>query len=176
MRSPFRFPNPVNETSARLVAGGVVVQCLAFVVFRQDWQLALLAYGFVARVAAGPTFSPLGQAVTRLVTPRIRTEHRFVPGPPKRFAQGMGATMSSAALVAALTDHPTLALVLVLAIVVAATLESVFAFCLGCVVFNRLMAWGVIPPDVCEACNDLSLRWSRGGGVDDARSAEPATN
>jgi hypothetical protein len=30
--------------------------------------------------------------------------------------------------------------------------------CLGCIVFNRLMRWGVIPADVCEACNDISAR------------------
>ncbi len=40
----------------------------------------------------------------------------------------------------------------------AATLESVFGFCLGCKVFAALMRIGVIPAEVCEACNDVSLR------------------
>ena len=53
-----------------------------------------------------------------------------------------------------------MALVLVAAITIAATLESVFAYCLGCKVFALLMRVGVIPPEVCEACNDLSLRAS----------------
>ncbi len=55
-------------------------------------------------------------------------------------------------------DNTTVALVLVAAIGVAATLESVFAYCIGCKVFAVLMRVGVIPPEVCEACNDLSLR------------------
>lgn len=158
---PFTFPNPVNEASARLVGAGVVLQCAAFLVFREGWQLIPLTYGFVARVAAGPRFSPLGQLVTRVVTPRIAADARLVPGPPKRFAQGIGATLSIAASVAWLLDAHVLSIVLVVGITIAATLESVFGLCLGCVIFNRLMAWGVIPADVCEACNDISLRWPK---------------
>ena len=30
--------------------------------------------------------------------------------------------------------------------------ESLLGFCAGCFVFNYLMAWGVIPSTVCEAC------------------------
>src|SRR5947209_350266 len=95
----FRFPNPVNEVSARLVAGGVVVLCLVVLVLRQHWVLVPLAYGFLARVATGPTLSPLGQVVTRVVTPRLPVEGRPVPGPPKRFAQGIGATLTSTAAI-----------------------------------------------------------------------------
>jgi hypothetical protein len=161
VRKLLSFPNPVNETSARLVAGGVVAQSVAFLVTRQWWVLVPLAYGFAARVLSGPRFSPLGQFVTRVVTPRLDIDHRFVPGPPKRFAQGMGVTFSSGALLAwGLGVHPV-AYVLIGCLVVAATLESVFAVCLGCFVFNRLMRWGVIPADICAECNDLSRPLAR---------------
>jgi hypothetical protein len=43
-------------------------------------------------------------------------------------------------------------------VLVAATLESVFAYCLGCKIFALLMRAGVIPTDVCEECNDI---WGR---------------
>jgi hypothetical protein len=43
-------------------------------------------------------------------------------------------------------------------VLVAATLESVFAYCVGCKVFALLMRAGVIPEDVCEECNDI---WNR---------------
>jgi hypothetical protein len=39
--------------------------------------------------------------------------------------------------------------------VIAATLESVFAFCIGCQVFAGLMRVGVIPDEVCERCANL---------------------
>jgi hypothetical protein len=149
------FPNQVNETSARLVAAGAVLQSVLFLVIREWWVLVPLAFGFVARVVAGPRFSPLGRLVTQVITPRLRVEHRFVPGPPKRFAQGVGVVFSVGALAAELAGAGTLAVVLIAGLAVAASLEAVFAFCLGCVVFGRLMAWGVIPSSVCESCNDV---------------------
>ncbi len=91
------FPNPVNEVSARLVAAGVVVMCVVTIAFDQAWILVPLAYGFVARVLTGPTLSPLGQLVTRVITPRLPFAPKPVPGPPKRFAQGIGATLSVSA-------------------------------------------------------------------------------
>ena len=154
----FGFPNPVNETSARLVAAGVVAQAVLFLAIRQWWVLVPLTYGFLARVLSGPRFSPLGQFVTRGLTPRVGGEHRFVPGPPKRFSQGMGLAFSGAALVGWAAGSHVAAYALVSLLLVAATLESAFALCLGCVVFNRLMRWGVIPETVCVECADISRR------------------
>jgi hypothetical protein len=42
-------------------------------------------------------------------------------------------------------------------LIAAATLESVFGLCLGCRTFDVLMRLGVIPPEVCERCNNLAL-------------------
>jgi hypothetical protein len=156
VRSLLRFPNPVNEVAARVVAGGVLVLAVAFLASRQGWILVPLAYGFVARVLTGPRLSPLGQFATRVAAPRLGT--KLVPGPPKRFAQGIGAVVTvSAALCWWVGAHP-LALALIGLIVVAATLESVFAYCIGCRIFGALMRVGIIPADVCEACTDLRLQ------------------
>jgi hypothetical protein len=158
-RSLFSFPDPVNEVSARLVAGGVVLLSVATIAFNQPWLTAVIAYGFVARVLSGPTLSPLGQFVTRVVTPRLGVPPKLVPGPPKRFAQGMGAVMSTTAAVLALGfDRPGAAYVVLGFLVVAATLESLFAYCLGCRIFGLLMRAGVISAEVCDRCNDL---WGR---------------
>ena len=109
--------------------------------------MVVLAYGFVARVLTGPTLSPLGQLATRVVTPALNRSPKYVPGPPKRFAQGIGATLSVAAVVAPFGfGATTLVYVLIALIVVAATLESVFAFCLGCQIFALLMRAGTHPP------------------------------
>src|SRR5256885_17205427 len=109
----FPFPDPVNEVSARLVAGGVVLLSVATIVIDQPWLLLVLAYGFVARVLTGPTLSPLGQLVTRVVTPRLPVAPKPVPGPPKRFAQGIGAAFSvtAAALAVGFGHHPAAPLV-----------------------------------------------------------------
>ena len=159
MKNFFSFPNPVNEVSARLVAGGVVLLTLVILLGGQTWAIGVLAYGFVARVLTGPTMSPLGQFVTRVLAPALPFEPKMVPGPPKRFAQGIGATLSSAAVVAHFAfGATTVAYVLVAMITAAATLESVFAYCLGCKIFGLLMRLGIVPEEACEACNDLSLR------------------
>lgn len=158
MRTLFRFPDPVNEVAARLVAAGVVLLCLA-ILAGATWLIAVLAYGFVARVATGPTLSPLGQFVTRALVPQLNVQARPVPGPPKRFAQGIGAVLSSTAAVAHFALAATgPALVAVAAILVAATLEAAAGVCLGCQLFARLVQAGVLPDRVCVACADLSTR------------------
>lgn len=155
LRRLFAFPDPVNEVSARLVAGGVVILALAAVITGARWLTVPLAYGFVARVLAGPSLSPLGQVVTRVVTPRLKIAPKPVAGPPKRFAQGVGAVFSGAAMVLAFTDHWTGGRVVLALLVVAATLESVFAYCLGCKVFAQMIRAGIVPEAVCERCNNI---------------------
>jgi len=149
----FSFPHPVNEVSARLVAAGVVLMCAATIAFDQPWLTAVIAYGFVARVLTGPRLSPLGLLVTKVITPRLPAQPVFVPGPPKRFAQGIGAVLSVTAAILALGfGEVTAGYVLLGLIAVAATLESVFAFCIGCKLFALLMRVGLIPQSVCLRC------------------------
>lgn len=158
MASVVGFPDPVNEVSARVVAAGVVVLSLATIVLDQPWLTAVVAYGFVARVLTGPTLSPLGQLATRVVTPRLGMPARFVPGPPKRFAQGIGAVVSVTAAVLALgVGLPGAAYVVLGVLVVAAGLEAVVGFCVGCQIFALLMRAGVVPQEVCERCRDLGF-------------------
>ena len=162
MSGIFSFPNPVNEVSARLVAAGVVLIALVALVFQVEWLLPVLAYGFVARVLSGPTLSPLGQLVTRVVTPRAPFAYREAPGPAKRFAQGMGAVMSVSAVILYFGfGLHTAAWVLCGVIVVAATLESAFGVCIGCKVFAVLMRAGVVPEAVCADCANIWARAER---------------
>ncbi len=153
------FPNPVNEYAARTVAAGVVLVCLAALTLGQPWLLLPLAYGFWARVLAGPRFSPLGQLATRVVAPRLPGEPRLVPGPPKRFAQGVGVAFSTTSVVLWFGFGLHGATWVVVALLAgAAGLEAAFGLCLGCRTFALLMRTGVIPESVCLECRDLSLR------------------
>ncbi len=99
-----------------------------------------------------------GVFATRVAAPRIGHANP-VAGPPKRFAQGMGAVMSLATVVAHFGfGADGLSQVLLGMIVAAATLESVLAFCVGCTIFAGLMRAGLIPAQTCEACANVSLR------------------
>jgi Domain of unknown function (DUF4395) len=151
----FSFPNPVNEVSARLVAAGVLVMSLLAIVFNLKWVTAVLVYGFVARVLSGPTLSPLGQLVTRVITPRLPIAERPVAGPPKRFAQGMGLTFSTTALVLTVLGYWGAAQIVLGLMASAAFLEAGLGLCLGCKVSAILMRVGVVPAEVCESCNNI---------------------
>jgi hypothetical protein len=158
MRHLFSFPNPVNEVSARLVAGGVVAMCAAALVFQLEWLVAIIALGFIARVTTGPTLSVLGQFVTRAVTPRLPIAPKPVPGPPKRFAQGIGAVFSITAALLLFFNFDVAGWIVLAALMAAAALEAFFAFCLGCKIFALLTRLGLIPDTVCEACNNIEAR------------------
>jgi hypothetical protein len=152
----------VNEVAARVVAAGVVAMALLILIPRWTWVLVPLAYGFVARVAAGPTCSPLGRLATQIIVPRLPVAPRPVDGAPKRFAQGIGAVLSASALIAHFAFGATpAALVLVALIAIAATLESMLGVCVGCKLFVVLAHLGLIPERVCADCTDLALRRRR---------------
>ena len=129
----------------------------AVVLGGQRWVLLPLAYGFVARVLTGPKLSPLGAFVTRLAIPLVGSPDKPVPGKPKRFAQGIGATLSTLAVVAWLLGSSMLATVCAAMILFAASLEAFLGICLGCVIYGRLAKLGVVA-DACPECADLSLR------------------
>ena len=156
------FPRTINEKAARVVAGVVALTALVALLAPAHWLVVPLAYGFWARVLTGPKLSPLGRLASRVIAPRLG-EPKVVPGPPKRFAQGVGAAITTAAVAAlALGATGTVELLLVL-MLVAATLESVLAVCLGCHAFALLMRAGVIPAAICAECADISARQRPGG-------------
>jgi hypothetical protein len=168
MAGVFSFPNPVNEKAARVVAGVAMLTAIVILATGWYWLLVPLAYGFWARVLTGPTLSPLARLAMNHVAPRLGAP-KHVPGPPKRFAQGMGAAITTAAAVLALGLGAHVAAdVLLVALAAAAGLESIFAFCLGCTVFAGLMRAGVVPASVCEECADI---WSRPGALTDRVSS-----
>ncbi len=157
MRELFSFPNPVNDKAARVVAGVVLMVTLVTLATSWYWLLIGLVYGFWARLLTGPTLSPLGWTAQNVIAPRLGAK-KPVPGPPKRFAQGMGAFMSTTALILAFAVSHTAADVVLILFVPAAGLESIFGYCLGCKAFGLLMRAGVVPETVCAECADISGR------------------
>ena len=95
----FRFPDPVNETSARIVVAlGVVVQAVAFLVLREGWILVPLVYGFARSgpdradgVAARSVLGAGRDAVRRAST--STSESRLVPGTAQAIRTGRRARL-----------------------------------------------------------------------------------
>ena len=151
------FPRTINEKAARVIGGVVAVTLVVALLTGAYWLAVPVAYGYWARLLSGSRFSPLGRLATDVIAPRLGAP-KPVSGPPKRFAQGMGAAFSTAGVVAWALGATTVAVVLLGMLVAAAALEAVFALCLGCKVFALLMRAGIVPEEVCAECSDI---WSR---------------
>ncbi len=94
-----------------------------------------------------------------MITPALGAAPRLVPGPPKRFAQAIGAAFTVTAVILTFAyDRFDVAQVVLGALVVAASLEAFVGLCLGCKAFALLMRAGVIPREICESCDDI---WGR---------------
>lgn len=160
-RKIFAFPNPVNEYSARITAGLVVLLAGGTLLTGFGWGLAVIAAGFWLRLLFGPRVSPLAVLSVKVLTPLLGKK-RLVPGPPKRFAQGIGAAISTAAAILLAVGLAPAAWILLAVLIAAASLEAFAGFCLGCAIFGFLQRRGLIPEDVCEACNSIPLRQAQG--------------
>ncbi len=163
MKRLLSFPNPVNDAAARTVAIGVVAMALLALAGDVRWMMVPLTYGFIARVLTGPTMSPLGQFATRVAAPRLRAWRREVAGPPKRFAQGIGAVLTIVTSALWLSVGWSVARWLLVPLIAAAALEGFFGYCVGCAIFGQLMRFGVVPPSICEECGDLRKRYAAAG-------------
>ncbi len=142
-----------------MVATGVVAMTASSLAFDAPWLTVPLAYGFAARVANGPRFSPLGLLATKVVTPRLPVEEKLTPGPPKRLAQGIGLAMSAGALVLHYRLGRRRAARRVLTVLLtAAGLEAFAGYCVACRMFPLLIRAGLVPAEACESCANI---WSR---------------
>lgn len=68
-RSPFHFPNPVNEWAARSVAFGVFSLAVLTLVTGWYWITLVLFVGFALRLGWGPRYSPLGRLAVHVIAP-----------------------------------------------------------------------------------------------------------
>lgn len=156
LSTPSPFPHLVNEHATRLTA--LLVLCLTLATLFSEGPLrvvllVLLNLGFLLRLIGGPRSSPFSRLSARLLK-RLGHKPSWTPGTPKRFAQAIGLLFSGTALIFTLVGTPMAATLLLLAVAVVATLESLLGFCLGCEVFNLLLRWGVIPRQACVECAD----------------------
>ena len=159
----FSFPELINEVAARLVAIGVLVlsSVVLFLLIDKNnyvlFFLSILIYGFLARVSSGPKISPLALFVTKLLVPRLNFKEKLVPGPPKRFAQGIGLIFSLFTAITFVVNLNSISILLISILILFAALEAFIGFCAGCKVFKLLMNIGLIPNDVCEKCSNYKF-------------------
>ena len=159
----FTFPELINEVSARLVASGVLILSICsmlLIIYGNNMSyvlLVMLIYGFLARVSSGPKASPLALLVTKIIVPKLNFREKIVPGPPKRFAQGVGLVFSLLITGFLMIGLVNVSITLLVILITFASLEAFIGFCAGCKVFKLMMNIGLIPEDVCEKCANYNI-------------------
>jgi len=102
--------------------------------------VALFAWG----AFAGVQRHPYGAIFRRLVRPRLEPPTELEDPTPPTFAQGVGLVITLVGLVLHLAGVPYALVIAAAAAFVAAFLNSVFGYCLGCQIYLLLVRVGVL--------------------------------
>lgn len=147
--SLFYFPETVNGNAVRLASFFTFVHAVLCCIFYRHsatrWAVLALMIDFVARVLYGGTYSLMGMLANVVLS---RTAPRFVAGPPKQFAALCGVFFSVFASGLFLGDEPVGGCIVLVLLAGAASLETIFDFCLGCWMFGLAIRFGFVSPSI----------------------------
>ena len=96
------------------------------------WLLAAQALVFAAGAVFGLRYAPYGCLYRKLIRPRLGPPGELEPEAPPRFAQAVGLVFALAGVAGYAAGLTWLGLAATAAALVAAFLNGVFGFCLGC--------------------------------------------
>lgn len=125
----------IDPRGPRFTASVTAVLLVAALLSPEDIATVLVAVQalfFAVGVALGVQRTPTGLVFRSLVRPRLSRPDALEDPAPPRFAQGVGLAFAAVALVGYLTGAVLVGQVAVGLALVAALLNAVFGFCLGC--------------------------------------------
>jgi len=96
------------------------------------WLLAAQALIFAAGAVFGLRYAPYGLLYRKLIRPRLGPPRELEPESPPRFAQAVGLVFAVTGVIGYAAGVTWLGMVATAAALVAAFLNGVFGFCLGC--------------------------------------------
>jgi len=117
------------------VAGATLASAVIF---------AVLVAGFAWGALAGIRRHPYGVLFKNVIRPRLAPPTELEDPAPPTFAQGVGFVITAVGLALHLAGVPYALVIAASAAFIAAFLNSVFAFCLGCQVYLLLVRLGVL--------------------------------
>ena len=133
-----RAPGQLDPRGPQVAAGLTSVLLAAVLLLPAPMSTALLAGQaviFAIGAVRGVQASPYAWVFRTLVRPRLAPPTDWEDPEPPRFAQAVGLAFAVVGLVALLAGATLVGQVAVGAALVAALLNAVFAFCLGCEVY-----------------------------------------
>lgn len=128
-------PTQVDPRGPRFGAAVTAVVLAVVLVLGPSFGLPLLviqAFAFGAGSLLGLRYQPYGWVYRRFVRPRLGAPSELEDERPPRFAQSVGLVFAVVALIGAVAGSPVVFWVATAFALVAATLNAVFDFCLGC--------------------------------------------
>lgn len=128
----------IDPRGPQVAAALTAVVLVAVLLLPSPLSLVLLAAQavlFAIGAARGVQATPHAWVFRTVVRPRLSPPSEWEAPEPPRFAQAVGLAFAVAGLVALLAGATVLGQVAVGAALVAALLNAVFAFCLGCEVY-----------------------------------------
>ena len=106
--------------------------------------LGALALLFLWGAAAGIARHPWGLIFRALVRPRLKPPAELEDASPPTFAQGVGFVITALGVVLQLVGVPYAAVVAAALAFIAAFLNAVFGYCLGCQIYLLLVRFGLV--------------------------------
>jgi hypothetical protein len=122
----------IDPRGPRFSAAITTVVLAVVLVTGSVWLLAVQAAVFAAGSVLGLRYSPYGLLYRSLIRPRLGPPAELEPEAPPRFAQGVGLVFAVVGLAGYAAGLTWLGVVATAFALVAAFLNAVFGFCLGC--------------------------------------------
>lgn len=133
----------IDPRGQRFGAAITTVVLAVALVLQNPWVLLFQALVFAITVAVGPGNGPYGWIFRVLIRPRISPAHELEDPRPPRFAQLVGLIFAVLGLIGFFSGVWVLGVVATGCAVVAALLNAVIGFCLGCELY--LLGRRVLP-------------------------------
>lgn len=124
-----------DEHAIRLTAGINFVVAVVSLYFKNPWVFLFLGFDFALRSFTSGNASIL-KRLTRFLVVQSGIQKKLVPAAPKKFAAGLGLVFCLIIAIFLLTGMDTAAMIAGGALAFCAFLESVFSYCVGCLVYT----------------------------------------
>ncbi|MEZ4926006.1 MAG: DUF4395 domain-containing protein [Saprospiraceae bacterium] len=132
-------PDRVNENVARITAFYVILISLLGFITNSAIVFLLLGIDFAIRSFSSGESSPI-RFLAKLSARMLNVPAKLTDAAPKKFAAGVGLVFAFVIGLALYAGFPTAAFIAGAILLVCAGLEGFFGFCVGCVVYAKLIA------------------------------------
>lgn len=147
-RSP-RFGAGITAVLLLVVVGLGLVTPLGATVAARATEPGFILFAVISALFAWGAFAgvqrhPYGAIYRALIRPRLAAPTELEDPVPPTFAQGVGFVITLAGIVLHLAGVPYALVIAAAAAFIAAFLNSVFAYCLGCQIYLLLVRAGIL--------------------------------